>query len=1200
VKTFWNLRASIFYLTLILAIHACLPVLAGAKSARTGNQYVTAQVDEGSGNLTIFQGPPSGPNLRLSYDGKSFLTVKIGDRYFTNNPFSQRKDGILSGAILNIISDRTGKKNDTIICTWPKVNNVDIVQISYPVTFSRSGQIVTKFKAINHNEVAITVQPQFLLDVNVDNDKAKILTRYGYKPNWAQFYQGNPLADVPPYFLSFKYDLPGTPPGNFGPIIAQGYTNFPTLGLMQPTRFTIGDWSILVDSLWGPTNPLPNGEYGDNAELFEWGGSGVLPNGSAEIGSFSYGTGEPEICGGRLLGLTFYPHNLSWNKLTNNYDPNPFEVETFIFNTDKIETASSIKIKLTVDPGLKIIDPPDATANGLQEEQIPPPGASNPFEAPLLARWKVVATPRTDCTQDTTLNMYLSGKSSFDPVTFAAECPMPLMLECPNIDKDPPIVSGIDSSKKFIYSFDVHDDRTGDFGLQTIDQQFTGKQPSDVSAFTVDISPQFDPNSCSKKVHKITITQKDSTIGGCFDYTFTDCAGNKTLWNICFPAHPVINNPIPDTIAPRILFISGLGQISSKSCGYKCDTVFVKDDSTYDKGLKSIDAVSASNMGLTIQPFAEGTLRRGFIVCVNDTLLSGSITIEAQDVAGNKSTATYDYCPVKDTLPPVITISPINNGVWHVNVADKRAWDRGIRTITLSGTSNVTVTPNPNTVTPAAATFDFDVSVVDKFKPATFCVEAMDTVGNASLKLCRDNQSEPDTLAPNIIVTKVGEYCIDVKINDLHPGYSWDRGIDSIWFIDGKGMNVPANIHRMFSLNDTTFRICVEDTLDTTCVTIRTIDGGNNMSTYAWCWPSTPDEKPPIILGLSATHITLDFEVSDSLQFDRGLKTVALSNAVNFDPYNITQAGARKIPVTLNVTKPGASATGKLTAIDQWGANATSIPIQSDHTASVDVAIYAQHLSMQKSLLAKSAETVSIPVNLIDEAGFQLKDKNIWKYSFSMDIIGDYGVNFVGVDTKNTLSENWTVTPNVTGNRITITGSAPSATSVLTANDKPLVYLQFFTPAIEYTKQAILTPVVANGVSVTYNDGADVVVKGQNATAVLPAPFGNMSGTHIVIQGSCSPLMESSTAPSIIAFEPPHPNPFSQSTTLTYGVPEDAIVHLSVFDALGNEIQKVTSEAHKAGWYKVNLPAQNFAQGTYYARLQINDKVITRSLKVTK
>ena len=73
-----------------------------------------------------------------------------------------------------------------------------------------------------------------------------------------------------------------------------------------------------------------------------------------------------------------------------------------------------------------------------------------------------------------------------------------------------------------------------------------------------------------------------------------------------------------------------------------------------------------------------------------------------------------------------------------------------------------------------------------------------------------------------------------------------------------------------------------------------------------------------------------------------------------------------------------------------------------------------------------------------------------------------------------------------------------------------------------------------------------------------------------------------------------YPNPFNPSTTIQYGLPEDAIVSLVIYDIRGNQIQTLKTEHQKAGWYDVvwngeTSEGKTISTGIYFARLIAGD-----------
>ena len=79
--------------------------------------------------------------------------------------------------------------------------------------------------------------------------------------------------------------------------------------------------------------------------------------------------------------------------------------------------------------------------------------------------------------------------------------------------------------------------------------------------------------------------------------------------------------------------------------------------------------------------------------------------------------------------------------------------------------------------------------------------------------------------------------------------------------------------------------------------------------------------------------------------------------------------------------------------------------------------------------------------------------------------------------------------------------------------------------------------------------------------------------------------------PKLLYLNQNYPNPFNPTTTIQYGLPEDASVSLTVYDIQGNEIITIDSGLRSAGWYHytwngLNDKGQPVSTGLYLARLK--------------
>ena len=64
-----------------------------------------------------------------------------------------------------------------------------------------------------------------------------------------------------------------------------------------------------------------------------------------------------------------------------------------------------------------------------------------------------------------------------------------------------------------------------------------------------------------------------------------------------------------------------------------------------------------------------------------------------------------------------------------------------------------------------------------------------------------------------------------------------------------------------------------------------------------------------------------------------------------------------------------------------------------------------------------------------------------------------------------------------------------------------------------------------------------------------------------------------------------YPNPFNPSTTIEYYLPEQSDVSVTIYDALGNQLEVLFSGNKSAGTHSINWNASNYASGIYFYRL---------------
>ncbi len=93
---------------------------------------------------------------------------------------------------------------------------------------------------------------------------------------------------------------------------------------------------------------------------------------------------------------------------------------------------------------------------------------------------------------------------------------------------------------------------------------------------------------------------------------------------------------------------------------------------------------------------------------------------------------------------------------------------------------------------------------------------------------------------------------------------------------------------------------------------------------------------------------------------------------------------------------------------------------------------------------------------------------------------------------------------------------------------------------------------------------------------------------------------EERMVPTEISLLQNYPNPFNPSTTISFQLPEQSFVNLSVFDMLGRKVSVLVEDSFQAGEHNVNWNASQFSSGVYFYRLQVGNDIQTRRMLLLK
>ena len=125
-------------------------------------------------------------------------------------------------------------------------------------------------------------------------------------------------------------------------------------------------------------------------------------------------------------------------------------------------------------------------------------------------------------------------------------------------------------------------------------------------------------------------------------------------------------------------------------------------------------------------------------------------------------------------------------------------------------------------------------------------------------------------------------------------------------------------------------------------------------------------------------------------------------------------------------------------------------------------------------------------------------------------------------------------------------------------------------------------------------------VSGPNVTATATDETGNTSGFSSAYPFTSSEIVEENQIPQQFSLGQNYPNPFNPATTITFSIPHDSKVRLSVFDVLGKEISTMINDNLQAGKHRVVFEADDLPNGVYIYQLNADDFVEKRKMLLIK
>jgi hypothetical protein len=94
--------------------------------------------------------------------------------------------------------------------------------------------------------------------------------------------------------------------------------------------------------------------------------------------------------------------------------------------------------------------------------------------------------------------------------------------------------------------------------------------------------------------------------------------------------------------------------------------------------------------------------------------------------------------------------------------------------------------------------------------------------------------------------------------------------------------------------------------------------------------------------------------------------------------------------------------------------------------------------------------------------------------------------------------------------------------------------------------------------------------------------------------------MENTEIPKTFTLWQNYPNPFNPSSTIRYGLPQDAMTTLEVFNILGQRVAVLVNEGQKAGYHEAIFQNKGLGSGIYFYRLTAGKFLETKKMTLLR
>lgn len=104
----------------------------------------------------------------------------------------------------------------------------------------------------------------------------------------------------------------------------------------------------------------------------------------------------------------------------------------------------------------------------------------------------------------------------------------------------------------------------------------------------------------------------------------------------------------------------------------------------------------------------------------------------------------------------------------------------------------------------------------------------------------------------------------------------------------------------------------------------------------------------------------------------------------------------------------------------------------------------------------------------------------------------------------------------------------------------------------------------------------------------------------VTVFGTVGITQNGSNVPKNFALKQNYPNPFNPVTNISFDLPKTSNVTLTVYNSIGQEVERLVNEVKPAGSYTVDFNASNLSSGIYFYKLVADGFVMTKKMTLVK